>query len=154
MNQPISNVQSDALFQGVFFEKFLAVTHYQTLICIALLLCCFWLMTVLQSRKVDFSVRMLAGLAAGAVLGLGIQAVAQFPAAATVWMNEAAIWYGLAGRAFIAFIRMLVIPLIFVSIVKVILDFSGKENLPKIAKGVKFNFTQPENTLKENIKFN
>jgi len=133
MNEPISNAQPAALFQGVFFEKFLAITHYQTLVCIALLLICFWLMYVLQSRKADFSIRMLAGLAAGAVLGLSIQAVAQFPAVATVWMNESAIWYGLVGRAFIAFIRMLVIPLIFVSIVKVILDFSGKEDLPKIA---------------------
>ncbi len=133
MNEPISNVQSSAQFQGVFFEKFLAITHYQTLVCIALLLLCFWLMHVLQSKKIDFSIRMLAGLAAGALLGLTIQAVAQFPAVATVWMNEADIWYGLVGRAFIAFIRMLVIPLIFVSIVKVILDFSGKENLPRIA---------------------
>jgi L-cystine uptake protein TcyP (sodium:dicarboxylate symporter family) len=48
-------------------------------------------------------------------------------------MKEVAIWYGLVGRAFVAFIRMLVIPLIFVSIVKVILDFAGKEDLPKIA---------------------
>jgi len=133
MNEPISNLQSSAMFHGVFFEKFLAVTHYQTLICIGLLLASFWLMHVLQARKIAFSLRMLAGLAMGAVLGLGIQAMAQFPAVATVWMTESAIWYGLVGRAFIAFIRMLVIPLIFVSIVTVILDFSGKENLPKIA---------------------
>lgn len=122
-----------ALFQGVFFEKFLAITHYQTLICIALLLGCFWLMVVLQNKKISYSIRMLVGLAAGAALGLGIQAAAQFPADASVWMKETAIWYGLVGRAFIAFIRMLVIPLIFVSIIKVILDFAGKENLPKIA---------------------
>ena len=76
---------------------------------------------------------MLVGLVLGAVLGLGVQAEAGFPADASVWMKETAIWYGLVGRAFIAFIRMLVIPLIFVSIVKVILDFAGKKDLPKIA---------------------
>ncbi len=122
-----------ALFQGVFFEKFLAITHYQTLIAIALLLVCFFGLKVLQDKKVNFSARMLAGLVAGAVLGLGIQAVVGFPAKASIWMQETAIWYGLVGRAFVAFIRMLVIPLIFVSIVKVILDFSGKKDLPKIA---------------------
>jgi hypothetical protein len=127
------NNTQPALFQGVFFENFLAITHYQTLICIALLLGCFWALRVLQNKKIDFSIRMLVGLVAGAVLGLGIQAVAQFPVEASVWMKETAIWYGLVGRAFIAFIRMLVIPLIFVSIIKVILDFAGKKDLPRIA---------------------
>jgi L-cystine uptake protein TcyP (sodium:dicarboxylate symporter family) len=129
----MNNTQQPALFQGVFFENFLAITHYQTLICIALLLGCFWALRVLQNKKIDFSIRMLVGLVAGAVLGLGIQAVAQFPVEASVWMKETAIWYGLVGRAFIAFIRMLVIPLIFVSIIKVILDFAGKKDLPRIA---------------------
>ncbi|MWN32168.1 cation:dicarboxylase symporter family transporter [Gilliamella sp. Pra-s65] len=125
---------SDAIFQGTFFEKFLSITHYQTLIGIGLLLICFFaVMKPLQDKKVNFSVRMLVGLILGAILGLGIQAVAGFPDAATLWMQETATWYGLFGRAFIAFIRMLVIPLIFVSIVKVIIDFSGKKNLPQIA---------------------
>jgi len=122
-----------ALFHGVFFENFLAISHYQTLICIAVLLACFWGLSILQTNKIAFSIRMLAGLVGGAALGLGIQATVGFPTQATTWMQETAIWYGLIGRAFIAFIRMLVIPLIFVSIVKVILDFAGKEDLPKIA---------------------
>lgn len=125
---------SDAIFQGTFFEKFLSITHYQTLIGIGLLLVCFFaVMRPLQNRKVNFSIRMLVGLILGAVLGLGIQAAAGFPDTSSVWMQETATWYGLFGRAFIAFIRMLVIPLIFVSIVKVIIDFSGKDNLPQIA---------------------
>ena len=129
----MNDTQSSALFHGVFFERFLAITQFQTLLAIALfLLCCFGLKR-LQDKKVDFSIRMLVGLVLGAVLGLGVQAAAGFPADASVWMKETAIWYGLVGRAFIAFIRMLVIPLIFVSIVKVILDFAGKKDLPKIA---------------------
>ena len=125
---------SDPIFQGTFFEKFLSITHYQTLIGIGLLLVCFFgVMKPLQDKKINFSLRMLVGLILGAVLGLGIQAAAGFPDTSNVWMQETATWYGLFGRAFIAFIRMLVIPLIFVSIVKVIIDFSGKENLPQIA---------------------
>ena len=125
---------SDAIFHGIFFEKFLSITHYQTLIGLGLLLICFFIiMKPLQDKKVNFSVRMLVGLILGAVLGLGIQWSAGFPKSSTVWMQEIATWYGLFGRAFIAFIRMLVIPLVFVSIVKVIIDFSGKKNLPQIA---------------------
>lgn len=122
-----------AVFEGVFFENFLAITHYQTIIAIAAILGCFYIMKILQDRKMEFSKRMLVGLLLGAVLGLGIQFIAGNPAAPSVWMKETAIWYGLPGRAFVSFIRMLVIPLIFVSIVKVILDFSGQDNLPKIA---------------------
>jgi len=129
----MSETPHTALFQGVFFENFLAISHYQTLICLAVLLACFWGLHSLQTKKIAFSMRMLAGLVAGAALGLGIQATGGFSAQAPMWMQETAIWYGLFGRAFIAFIRMLVIPLIFVSIVKVILDFAGKEDLPKIA---------------------
>ena len=133
----MENQTTGAIFEGVFFEQFLSVTHYQTLITIALLLCGFFLMKKLQDKKTSFSIRMLVGLIAGAVLGLGIQAIAGFPEQTSVWMKETAVWYGLFGNLFVAFIRMLVIPLIFVSIVKVILDFSGKENLPKIAfKGI------------------
>lgn len=129
----MNDTQSTALVQGVFFENFLAISHYQTLVCIAMLLACFAGLYLLQTKKISFSIRMLVGLIAGALLGLGIQAIVGFPAQATTWMQETAIWYGLVGRAFVAFIRMLVIPLIFVSIVKVILDFAGKEDLPKIA---------------------
>lgn len=126
-------MNSEAIFEGTFFENFLSITHYQTLIGILAILACFFILKQLQNRKVSFSLRMLVGLILGAVLGLSIQAFGGFPATPSVWMKEITIWYGLVGNAFIAFIRMLVIPLIFVSIVKVIIDFAGKENLPKIA---------------------
>ena len=35
---------SNALFTGVFFEKFIAITQYQTLISVALLLACFFVL--------------------------------------------------------------------------------------------------------------
>lgn len=129
----MGDANSTAIFNGVFFENFLSISHYQTVLAIVAILACFYILKIAQNKKVDFSIRMLIGLALGAVLGLAIQFIAGNPQVPTQWMKESAIWYGLPGRAFIAFIRMLIIPLIFVSIVKVILDFSGKENLPKIA---------------------
>ncbi|SES92128.1 cation:dicarboxylate symporter family transporter [Thorsellia anophelis] len=124
---------SSALFDGVLFQNFLFLTHYQTLIALAFLAGCFYILKVLQNQKMSFSIRMMVGLLLGGILGFGVQLAGGFPDAPTTWMKETATWYGLFGRAFVAFIRMLVIPLIFVSIVKVILDFSGKENLPKVA---------------------
>lgn len=126
-------MNAGAIFEGTFFEKFLSITHYQTLVGIAAILLCFFILKQLQNRKLSFSLRMLVALVLGAILGLSIQACGGFPVEPSAWMIEIKVWYGLVGSAFIAFIRMLVIPLIFVSIVKVIIDFAGKENLPKIA---------------------
>ncbi|MHC5225843.1 cation:dicarboxylate symporter family transporter [Ignatzschineria sp. LJL83] len=129
----MENASSGQIFSGIFFEKFISITHYQTLIAIFALIVCFFILKKIQNKKVSFSMRMLVGLILGALLGLGIQLIAGFPDSSNLWMQETSVWFGLFGRAFISFIRMLVIPLIFVSIVKVILDFAGKEDLPKIA---------------------
>lgn len=131
--ETMETTASSAILHGVFFESFIAITYYQTVIGLIAILLGFFVLKKMQDRKASFSVRMLAALTIGAILGLGVQATAGFPAQPTPWMKEINIWYGLPGRAFVAFIRMLVIPLIFVSIVKVILDFSGKQDLPKIA---------------------
>lgn len=127
--------ESNALFDGVLFKNFLMITHFQTLIGIVLLGALFYVLKQLQNKKFSFSVRMMVALVIGAVLGLSLQAGAGFPKPEEmpIWMKEIATWYGLFGRAFVGFIRMLVIPLIFVSIVKVILDFSGQDHLPRVA---------------------
>lgn len=121
------------LFTGTFFEDFLAITHYQTMIGILLLLGAFYIIRTLHKQKKSFFIRMLVGLILGAILGLGMQAYQGFPAEASVILKETSTWYGLFGRIFIALIRMLVIPLIFVSIVKVIIDFAGDKYLSKVA---------------------
>jgi uncharacterized protein len=124
---------SGQIFENAFFKNFLTITHYQTLLSIFVLVACFVFIKILEKRKVSFSLRMLIALAAGILLGLGIQTIAGFPQTPSTWMHEAATWYGLFGDIFIAFIRMLVIPLVFFSVVKVIIDFGGKNNLSKIA---------------------
>ncbi|MHC5224949.1 cation:dicarboxylate symporter family transporter [Ignatzschineria sp. LJL83] len=125
---------SNALFSGAFFENFLAISRYETILSLVVLLVAFFVIYQLQKRKVSFFIRMFAGLILGAGIGLGIQALAGFPDGSTVVLKETSTWYGLFGRTFIAFIRMLVIPLVFVSIVKVILDFGGDKQLTKVTR--------------------
>lgn len=122
------------LFQGAFFENFLAISRYETIIGLLILAIAFWIIYRLQKRKSSFFMRMSVGLIFGALIGLGIQAWQGFPDQANIILKETATWYGLFGRTFIAFIRMLVIPLVFVSIVKVILDFGGDQRLTKVAR--------------------
>lgn len=122
------------LFQGAFFENFLAISRYETIIGLLILAIAFWIIYRLQKRKSSFFMRMSVGLIFGALIGLGIQAWQGFPDQANIVLKETATWYRLFGRTFIAFIRMLVIPLVFVSIVKVILDFGGDQRLTKVAR--------------------
>lgn len=122
------------LFQGDFFENFLAISRYETIIGLLILAIAFWIIYRLQKRKSSFFMRMSIGLIFGALIGLGIQAWQGFPDQANIVLKETATWYGLFGRTFIAFIRMLVIPLVFVSIVKVVLDFGGDQRLTKVAR--------------------
>ena len=49
-------------------------------------------------------------------------------------MNETTLWYSLIGNGFIDFIRMLVIPLVMVSIIHVILHMDERENVRKLVK--------------------
>ncbi len=75
---------------------------------------------------------MMVALGLGLALGLSLQWLEGMHRASTA-LRETATWYGLFGRGFVALIRMLVIPLVFVSIVKVVLDHSGEEYLSKVA---------------------
>ena len=125
---------NNALFTGAFFENFLAISRYETIISLVVLAIAFFIIYQLQKRKASFFIRMLVGLILGILIGLGVQAIEGFPDGSTVVLQETKTWYGLFGRTFIAFIRMLVIPLVFVSIVKVILDFGGDKQLTKVTR--------------------
>ena len=125
---------NNALFTGAFFENFLAISRYETIISLVVLAIAFFIIYQLQKRKTSFFIRMLVGLILGILIGLGVQAIEGFPDGSTVVLQETKTWYGLFGRTFIAFIRMLVIPLVFVSIVKVILDFGGDKQLTKVTR--------------------
>lgn len=132
--QETADATHTALFSGPFFENFLAISRYETVISLVVLAIAFFTIYQLQKRKKSFFIRMLVGLIFGVVIGLGVQALEGFPDTTTVVLKETSTWYGLFGRTFIAFIRMLVIPLVFVSIVKVILDFGGDKQLTKVTR--------------------
>ena len=121
------------LFTGPFFENFRVLTRWQTLVWVALLLLAFWLLMRLKKSGKSFSLRMMIALGLGLALGLSLQLLEGMPQEANAALRETATWYGLFGRGFVALIRMLVIPLVFVSIVKVVLDHSGEKYLSRVA---------------------
>lgn len=121
---------------SVFFKDFLMLSDFKTLICIALLVGLFAVMHKCQTKKVNFSKRMIIGTVLGLVLGLVIQGISGFsndPMQIT-FVAETTKWYGLIGNGFIDLIRMLVIPLVMVSIVHVIINMKEGANIGKLTK--------------------
>ena len=77
---------------------------------------------------------MLSATGIGLVLGLLIQVVRGFPDAPleVPFIAEINKWYGLFANGFMDLLKMLVIPLIFVSIMRVIINMKQGENLGKL----------------------
>ncbi len=129
------------MFDSPLFTNFLSLSRPLTFLSLAILIVLFLVMRVLEKRKVSFSVRMIVALVLGIGLGVLVQAIAGFPSSneikESVWLTETITWYGLFGRAFVAFIRMLVIPIIFVSMIRVILSLKSDFNIKAlVGRGV------------------
>lgn len=114
-----------------FFTDFLFLTDIRTIIFIVILLALFFGMKKLEKRKVKFSTRMLSATAMGLLLGLLIQVVGGFPDVPmdVPFIAEINKWYGLIANGFMDLLKMLVVPLIFFSIIRVIINMKEGENL-------------------------
>ena len=120
--------------QSTFFTDFLYLTDIKTILFIVVLFALFFVMKQMEKKKVKFSTRMLSATGIGLVLGLLIQVVGGFPDAPleVPFIAEINKWYGLFANGFMNLLKMLVIPLIFVSIMRVIINMKQGENLGKL----------------------
>ena len=120
--------------QSTFFTDFLYLTDIKTILFIVVLFALFFVMKQMEKKKVKFSTRMLSATGIGLVLGLLIQVVGGFPDAPleVPFIAESNKWYVLFANGFMDLLKMLVIPLIFVSIMRVIINMKQGENLGKL----------------------
>lgn len=121
---------------NVFLQDFLKISDFKTVIFLAVLFALFAVMQIMAKKKVSFAKRVLIATGIGLVLGLVIQAVAGFPTKPTdfTFINETTTWYSLFGNGFIDLIRMLVVPLVMVSIMHVIINMKEDANIGKLTK--------------------
>lgn len=122
--------------QNVFLEQFLMISDWRTLGFILAFIVLAFIIWKLPKEKFNFSNRVLIATALGLVLGFVIQAVSGFsddPSQIT-FVSETTLWYGLIGNGFISFIRMLVIPLVMVSIIHVILHMEEGNHVRKLVQ--------------------
>ena len=120
--------------ESTFLSEFLFITNIKTISFIAILVAIFVLVRKMEKKKVKFSTRMISAMGIGLVLGLFIQLVAGFPKdpSSIRWIEEVSKWYGLVGNGFMDLLKMLVVPLIFVSRIRVIINMKDGVNLGKL----------------------
>ena len=119
-----------------FFEKFLMISTKETILFIAILVALFYFMYILAKRRISFSKRTLIATAIGLILGLGIQAYSGFSnePMKIKYIAETTKWYSLFGNGFIDLIKMLVVPLVLISIIHVIVSINSNTNVKDLTK--------------------
>lgn len=122
--------------QNVFLEQFLMISEWKTLGFILAFIVIALILWKLPKEKFNFSNRVLIATVSGLVLGFAMQVISGFsddPSQIT-FVKETTLWYGLIGKGFISFIRMLVIPLVMVSIIHVILHMEEGSHVRKLVQ--------------------
>lgn len=119
---------------STFLSDFIMITSFKTVAFIIVLLAVLFGVNVMAKKKVKFSTRMIVSTIVGLILGVIIQVVAGFPnnPGEVQWITEVNKWYGVVGYGFMDLLKMLVVPLIFVSIIRVIINMKAEENLGKL----------------------
>lgn len=114
-----------------FLSKFLEISDIKTVIFIAILLGTFAIVKQFEKKKVKFSTRTIYATIIGLILGVIIQLVAGLPEdpSKITWLQEVSKWYSLFGSGFMDLLKMLVVPMVFVSILRVIINMGEGDNL-------------------------
>ena len=124
------------IMNNVFFKEFLKISDVKTIIFLVVLGVILFALNKLPKKKFSFSAKVMVATVIGLVLGLVIQFTAGFtnnPMELT-FVAETTLWYSLLGGGFISFIRMLVIPLVMVSIIHVIINMKEDAKLGALVK--------------------
>src|SRR5699024_2765067 len=86
-----------------------------------------------QKNYVPYSKRTFAGLGMGIVFGGIIQFIFGATSETTATLIE---WIDIVGSGYVRFLQLLVVPLIFVSLVRAFTEVQGSSNLGKISMNV------------------
>lgn len=85
-----------------------------------------------QKRKVKFGTRVLVALIVGIVLGLVLQLLFGSSDSIKLALN----WIRLVGNIYVGLLRMIVIPLVMVSIMTAVTSMSGQKNLGRVGGSI------------------
>lgn len=109
-----------------FFTDFLKISNFYTVISLLVLIVGIIFLKTLKNKKVNFTKRMLIALVLGLGIGLATDLIGSGNSIYTDYAQiEIATWYGLVGSGFLKLVQLLAIPVVFLSIIKVVIDVQG-----------------------------
>ena len=120
-----------------FLQSFLTISDYRTVIFLVVLGLLFFVIHYLyRVKKMGFSLVVFIGMIFGAILGLVMQIMAGFPddPKSVVFIKESTNWFQLFGYGYIDLIKMIVVPLVIVSIANVIVNMDAKQGMNQLVK--------------------
>lgn len=115
---------------NVSVEKEVIMT---VLLFLAIFVVLLYVMYRLQKNHVSYPKRTFAGLGLGIVFGAAIQFFLGAESQTTATLIE---WIDVVGTGYVRFLQLLVVPLIFVSLVRAFTEVQGSTNLGKISVNV------------------
>lgn len=125
--------QEEEKVKGSFLKDFLMISHIETIGFLILLTLIFFIIAKLI-KKFDYSKLVIIGTIAGLLLGLVIQIFSGFAddPMKIGFVTETTKWFSLFGGGYIDIIRMLIIPLITISIIHVIINLDANTDISKL----------------------
>ena len=118
---------------NTFLSEFMMISNINTVLFIGVLIGLFFIVNKIK-KHLNFTKLMLSSMGMGILLGFIIQYIAKFPKdpSEIIWLKEVPKWYGLFGYGFMDLLKMLVVPLVLISIIRVIMNMNSDENLGKL----------------------
>lgn len=117
---------------SIFLRDFLMISSTRTVVFLAVLAILFYFIHYLyRKRHLDFSIVVVIATILGFILGLAIQAAAGFPdnPAKVKFVGETTTWFALFGNGYLNLIKMIVIPLVMISILQVIINMKQGKSM-------------------------
>lgn len=115
------------MIDAPFFTQFLKLSNFYTVFGLVLLLGSLAIMKYMKDKRVNFSKRMIYALILGLILGVVVDLVGSTNEVyAKFARTEINTWYALVGSGFLKMIQLLAIPVVFLSIIKVVVEVKGE----------------------------
>ncbi len=115
------------LIDAPFFTQFLKLSNFYTVFGLILLLLSLAIMKYTKNKRVPFSKRMIYALILGLLLGIVVDLIGSTNEIYTEFARtEINTWYALVGSGFLKMIQLLAIPVVFLSIIKVVVEVKGE----------------------------
>lgn len=114
------------MLDSPFFTQFLKISNPITLVAIVALIGALLLLKNLNKKKVSFSNRMLIALVIGLIIGLSVDFFgSNYSIYNEFARKEISVWFSLIGSGFVKLVQLMAIPVVFLSIIKVVIDVEG-----------------------------